>query len=427
MFLFFVLLIGPGTSFGQLQAYDTLRVMTYNTLNYGFPATGSCPALLTESKHTWLRTVLEYSNPDILGLEKMDASPATFTSDTVIQRVLDSVCNGCYGHTPFTNNSGYEKENMLYYKSAKIGWSGTTTIYSGDPNISDINLHHLYYKSPTLALTHDTIFLNIILVHLESGPGSAAERATEMTGAMSWLNSHVTLPGNYIFMGDLNTQSSGESCFLQLVASPDSNTLFFDPVSQSGNWSTDPTAFAHYLTQSTRTTDPGDCGSTDGMTNRFDHILCTKQLMDGTDSLQYIPGTFDIVGQDGLHVNSSLTASPPDISVPANVLNALYYMSEHLPVMLQLAVGGQPSTGINTLSDNNTFSIYPNPANSMVHVQGLNHQTELTIYSVTGAKLLTVPASDHHDIDIDISSLSPGLYFIAASDGGAQRKLVIAR
>ena len=337
LFCLAALLTLTEATFGQ--AYDTLRVMTYNVLNYGFPATGSCPALLTESKHIWLRTVLQYTNPDILGLEKMSASPASFTTDTVTQKVLDVICPGCYDHTPFTNVSGYTKENLLYFKTQKLGWVSTTTIYSGDSNISDINMHTLFYKSPGIAATHDTIFLHVILVHLASGSGSASERANEITGAMTWLNSHVTTQGNYIFMGDFNTQSSSESCFQQITNSSDSNTLFFDPVGQEGSWDANPSAFARYLTQSTRTSDPGDCSALGGLDDRFDHILITKHLIDGTDSLRYIDSTFNVIGQDGLHVNKSLIAQPANTSVPDSVLNALYYMSEHLPVMLHLAVG----------------------------------------------------------------------------------------
>ena len=317
---------------------DTVKVMSYNVLNYGFPSTGDCPALITADKHAWLRTVLEYAEPDILGLEKMAALPASFTGDTIVAQVLDSVCAGCYGHTPYTNNSGYDKENMLYFKTNKFGWLSTTTIYSGDVNISDINLHTLFYKSPLLSITHDTVFLHIILVHLESGSGSAVERAIEMTGAMSWLNAHIAGAGNYIFMGDFNTQSSSESCFQQMINSSNPNTLFFDVANQLGNWDQDPSGFAGYLTQSTRTTDPGDCGATGGLDDWFDHLLATGPIMQGTKAVTYVPNSFKVIGQDGQHVNKALIASPAITTVPANVLNALYYMSEHLPVIMNLAI-----------------------------------------------------------------------------------------
>ena len=336
-------LTGPfATVHAQRPAYDTLTVMTYNIGNYGLTQNG-CPTLLNSVKNPLLRTIIAYADPDIIGFEKMSISPSTLATDSIVRFVLDSACAGCYGYGDFTGFFGYSKENMLYYKTNKLGFISTTTIYSGDNNISDINLHRLYYKSPTLSITRDTVFLNIIIVHLRSGSGNDAIRASEISGVMNWLNSHIVSAGNYMAMGDFNTQSSNESCFQQLINSANSDTKFFDPVNQSGNWSNNTSSFAQYLTQSTRRIDPGDCLATGGMVNRFDHILCTQVLMEGTDSLQYVTDSYKVLGQDGQHAGLAITDAPLNTSVPVNVLNALYNMSEHLPVLVKLAVGGNTS------------------------------------------------------------------------------------
>ena len=398
-------------------SYDTVKIMTYNTGNYGFPATVDCPALISANKHIWLRTIVQYAEPDILGMEKMDATPASFTADTVIARVLDSVCAGCYGHTPFTNNSGYGKEDMLYFKTAKFGWLSTTTIFSADNNISDINLHTLFYKSRQLAVNHDTVFLHIILVHLLSGSGNASDRSSEVAGAMSWLNGHVTGPGNYIFMGDMNTQSSNESCFQQLINSGNQNIKFFDPPNQLGNWDTEPDSFAHYLTQSTRTTDPGDCSAVSGMDDRFDHLLCSAPIMQGTQAITYVPASYHVIGQDGLHVNKALTDNPVNTSVPSNVLNALYYMSEHLPVIMQLAIDTTDSisTGIT--------SQYIQPEVRWSYNTLVNHQLEIKtaieaqnceirVYDLTGRLLSYSLLNNFGATSISVSHLANGVYLL---------------
>ena len=67
--------------------------------------------------------------------------------------------------------------------------------------------------------------------------------------------------------------------------------------------------------------------------------------------------------------------------------------------------------------------VFPNPASDKIYIEGLKEQTELAIYSVTGAKILAVPASN--DKDIDVSNLPTGLYFVIADN--SQRKLVIER
>ena len=393
--------------------------MSYNVLNYGFPASGNCPALITANKHAWLRTVIEYTMPDILGLEKMDATPATFTSDTIVARVLDSVCPGCYGHTPYTNNSGYEKENMLYFNNAKFGWLSTKTIYSADSTISDINLHTLFYKNAALLASHDTIFLHIILVHLASGSGSAAERGAEMAGAMAWLNAHITAPGNYIFMGDFNTQSSSESCFQDMNHSTDSNTLFFDVANQPGNWDSDPDNFARYLTQSTRTSDPGDCGATGGMDDWFDHLLCTNPIMQGTGKVNYLSGSFSVIGQDGQHVNKSLIANPANTSVPGNVLSALYYMSEHLPVIMQLAIDtASATTGITGPGNGPLVQWHYNSpvANQLCLIAaGATEVYEAAVYDITGRMLSKQPLNNTGENILPVSNLADGVYILVVT------------
>jgi hypothetical protein len=206
-----------------------------------------------------------------------------------------------------------------------------------------------------LATTNDTIFLNVIVIHDASGSSSADQRATELSGAMSWLSSNVKTPGNYLFMGDFNTQSASEACFQSVINPTDTIVKFFDPPNQLGNWAGSPTSFAKYLTQSTRSTDIGDCGSSNTMLTRFDHILCTNPIMRGTSNIKYLQGTFNVVGQDGLHTGKSLIDPPTNVSVPADVLNALYNMSEHLPVQLKLVISKQNPLPIGLVITNASF------------------------------------------------------------------------
>lgn len=83
------------------------------------------------------------------------------------------------------------------------------------------------------------------------------------------------------------------------------------------------------------------------------------------------------------------------------------------------------NTGINSSGLNTNFSIYPNPADDMIHISGLTAPSELVIYSLTGAQLRTLWASGDSNIDLSDLDLAAGLYFVAA--GGEQRKLVIEK
>ncbi len=407
----------------QSSQTDTLKIMTYNTLNYGFSSSSSCPALITANKHGYLRTILRYENPDILGLLKMDASPSSFSKTKVIQHVLDSVCLGCYGHSDFTNLSGYSKENMLYFKTSKLGYLGTITIYSADPNISDINLHRLYYKDSNLSINHDTIFINIVLVHDKSGINNASVRETEIGGAMNWLNANVTSPGNYIFMGDFNTQSSTEACFQAMINSSNVNARFYDPPNQLGDWALNPIAFSNYLTENTRITDPGDCGATGGMDLRFDHILCTQPIMQGTKAVEYISGSFNVIGNDGNHTTLALTDLPTNTSVPPSVLNALYYMSNHLPVSIMVSVTPPPTistAAINFAFSKNGLVVSPNPTTGLFNISTGNtnfNELAISVMDMQGKEVFreidkTLLRGTIYNKQINLEGLARGIYYI---------------
>ena len=50
-----------------------------------------------------------------------------------------------------------------------------------------------------------------------------------------------------------------------------------------------------------------------------------------------LPSTYRVIGNDGQHFDDAINANG-NSSVPANVLNALYNLSDHLPVVVDIAV-----------------------------------------------------------------------------------------
>ena len=342
-----------------------------------------------------------------------------FCTDTLLHNVFDSVCNGCWGYGAYTNVSGYAKKSMLYFKTNRFGYVNSTVIYSADTAISDITMHTLYYLSPYLAITHDTVYLNVVVAHLKSGSSGVAARTAEVAGAMSWLDAHISGPENIIFMGDLNTTKSTENCFKSLVNSTNMDTRFYDPPNQLGNWSSIPYTFALYLTQSTRTTDPGDCSSTGGLGNRYDHMLMTSPILNGTHSIQYLSGSYQVIGQDGNHTGIALIDSPSNTSVPPNVNDALYYMSEHLPVAMHLKISYASPAGV-TAAIQPPFHvhIYPNPAKAACTIEATNKIAAITVYSLPGEKLFTTVASklNEHQSTLNLTQFPKGIYFIQITD-----------
>jgi hypothetical protein len=413
-----IMLNAIGTKSQTLQS-DVIKVMTYNAGSYGKTATGQCPLLNLTYKNAYLKTILEYEQPDILGLEKMQAVPYNDTIG-IISNVLDSVCNGCWGHSTYSDAGGDSKASMLYFNTNRFGFVSTTPVVNNDGNMDDVMLTRLYYKSDNLYSTHDTIFLNILLVHFYAGSSNATVRDSEAVHVMNWLNAHFTSPENIMVMGDFNTQASSEGCFNTFINSSNNNTLFFDPPNQLGAWSSFSTQFANYLTQSTRTVDPGDCNSTGPMANRFDHILVTGTIMNGTDSVKYIPGSFTVIGQDGQHTGTDLLAPPVNNSVPGNVDSALYYMSEHLPVYVKLGFTYTVFAGIENISNPQIKIDYTTMVTDKISIQSAANTAlsskyndcRAEIYDMQG-RIVSVNSINLNQANtIDVTEVSAGMYFI---------------
>jgi len=72
------------------------------------------------------------------------------------------------------------------------------------------------------------------------------------------------------------------------------------------------------------------------------------------------------------------------------------------------------SLGIESYSNKNNLAIYPNPANTTIHIDGSILNTEVFIYDVLGNEVFR---SKVETINIDVSGLKPGVYFIKTTQG----------
>ncbi len=385
-------------SYAQKYSTDTIIVMHYNTLNYGMPANINCPGLVTDYKHGYMRKIFKYADPDILGLVKMKRDD-NFVIDSIRQNVFDSVCLGCYGHANYYNKTGFYKENLVYYKKSKFGFSGTQVLNSRDTGISDINIHKLYYKDAVANIMGDTVFLSIIQCHLLSGDSVAVQRGDEIQHTLDSLHAMGDKKNNYIFMGDFNSRTSKEPCIDSLINPYDTSWAFYDPSNQLGDWTNNPKNYAQWLTISTRAIQLDDCGSKGGMDGIYDHIFANYPLMNNKNGAFYIANSYKILGQDGLHVNAGLLDKPTNISAPKKVINSLYYMSNHLPVMMQigfrnegLLVGSISSSNTNICkSDSATITITGN--RGRIDWQQYKNNTWQSIGSAANSVIVT-PATN---------------------------------
>jgi hypothetical protein len=395
---------------GIVYSQDTIRMMHYNLMYYG-QTTSYCTDLNNNlaAKDGYLKTIIQYVKPDIFTANEIGPN-------TSPQHLLDNCLNvdgvTYYSKTNYTNFSNTDLCNMLYYNSNKLGLISQNTIPT---SVRDINIYKLYYKAPDLSTTHDTAYINCVVVHLKAGTGYESERAVQTNTLMGYLSS-INAKANYTLTGDFNVYTSSESCFQNLVSYSNTNVRFYDPINELGDWNSN-SSYKNYHTQSTHTESTG-CFATGGMDDRFDFILVSDDLKTGAKKAKCLPATYRAVGQDGQHMNGEINTGTNN-SAPQAIIDALYGMSDHLPVTMDILIGG--TVGINDYSNPVEATLKNNITdNELVLMVSPQSQSELqiSITSITGQQ---VAVQKYHvdagfsSINIPAGFLNNGTYYLTVS------------
>ncbi len=87
-----------------------------------------------------------------------------------------------------------------------------------------------------------------------------------------------------------------------------------------------------------------------------------------------------------------------------------------------------PNSSVANLENTSGLNIYPNPAGDILHVQingGAEIINSVMLFSITGEMLVEKTNSTNNMLDLDVSDLPTGLYFIAVNGNRYFRKLEI--
>ena len=325
--------------------YDTLNVMAYNVLYYGDGCQGSTTAL-----DTYFKTIIQYTQPDLVSCEKINAFPITpgatgNLADELLNNGLNAAFAGQYAYATPSNSSNGKNISVLFYNKQKLTYVKTQTLVV---NITDFDFYKLYYNDVNLSITHDTTFLYVVVNHTQSGSSSTI-RDQQVTQEMTMLRNKFLFFPNLINMGDFNTANSFEAGYQSIVSGADSTVILGDPpyypdniLQYPGNWDITPYTVLPYLTTSTRfsASIPNTCGTSGGAKSWFDHIFISPWLAKGTNYVSYVPHSFQTIGNDGNRLGVDINSSSPIVntSAPGSVINALFQFSNKYPVMLKLAV-----------------------------------------------------------------------------------------
>lgn len=306
-------------------AQTSIKVLSYNILNY---PQGDIP-----NREDTLALILDYVQPDLFLIQELKSEAGYNTIyNSCFSDLQDPFAQVTYVPQNSNPGSSWPLQQSLIYNERLFGLAEEGIRTSP---IRDMNRYKLYLKDEA-HLLGDTTFLYVFVAHLKSSQGSENEqlRLEMMEAFTAYFN---TLPADAlaIFGGDFNLYSSDEPAY-QLLLSPNNLLQWQDPINAPGVWSNGNYPFKQILTQSTRSSSIFGDGAGGGMDDRFDFIMATDALMNSISPIHYTPNSYFALGNNGTCYNQNITDCNEDNDVPMYILNALYHMSDHLPVVMEL-------------------------------------------------------------------------------------------
>lgn len=384
---------------------DVIKIMTYNLTQFG-EGYGGCDQTNNSyiNKASYLKTIVENQKPDILAA--CEIADNSLYPIYILTNSLNEVGKNNWKKAPYTNH-GSSIINVLFYDSDKFDCDSIISL-SPFSNAShrDINIHRLKHKI-------SNTYFYIILIHLSSS-GNDYDRSIETAAIMTWLSNFKDKYNNFLIMGDFNIPSAYNSAFQNLINNTNNNIVFNDPLNVNDNWQKSEYSYLH--TQSTRT-DNNACLASGGMDDRFDLILVSNSVLSGNKNMKLVDNSYKAVGQDGNRWNSNLT-NPINNSLSTNIINALYNLSDHLPVVADFEF---PTNNIySNIIEPQFYAIIENPISDFLNFSLKTNSTQtlnIHITSIDGQIIYTkkIIAENNLNYNLNVNNLKSGCYFISFS------------
>lgn len=393
LLIFLVICVGA-------SAQTVVKVMSYNTLNFPF---GSMP-----NRQDTLKKVLNYTQPDLLLLQEVRTAQG-------LNLLLNQSCNelpGSYLAAPFfPNQSGFGGNNdlqqCLIYNTEVFGLEAAYTVQT---NLRDLNVYKLFFAEDALATGGDTTFVYVFNTHFKAGnEDSDEDDRTDM--AEIAVEELAQLPENsyILFGGDFNLQNSSEPAYQLLLGGGGGNGLS-DPIDAPGNWGASSYPFKEHHTQATRTDQIFNDGVGGGLDDRFDFILVSNNLKTAGSPVRYRFGSYKALGNSGTCYNQNITDCAGFNDVPLDILRAMYYFSDHLPVVMELELDFALTAEASTLSPHRA-SVIAHGMNLRVNTPG---SSELHLIDLNSRTILIERVQEA--ATINCAHLAPGYYLTRLID-----------
>lgn len=320
-FLFVLMSLG-------LFAQEQATIMSYNVLNF--------PTGNLAGREDTLKQLINLVQPDLFLIQELK-------TDSGLQLILNESFSGLsatYAATTYVPqqsnpSSNWKLQQAMIYNTDMFGLEDESYLMT---STRDINKFQLFYKDPNLATGADTVFVYVFVAHLKSSQGASNEEARlEMVQTLTTHLAYLPINANVIFAGDFNVYSSEEPAYQEILDVSNFIQLR-DPIDTPGNWTSGSFEPKSVLTQSTRSSSIFGDGAGGGVDDRFDFVMLSANMFHNWNTVVYEPGSYYALGNTGSCYNSSITDC--DDGLWSNqTLSSLYFMSDHLPIVLKLNLG----------------------------------------------------------------------------------------
>lgn len=415
------LLVGVLSMILSLPAQvEEIKIMNYNLMFYKASSPPCNHNRSGAQRDADLKLIFQSVLPDVFVVQELGTNAVNPL--VMLAEIMNTDTITRYARAASSNNSSSQIVNMMFYNQNKLVLHEQRNVAFSPNNVPllrIIDFYRLYVKDQALGQAGvDTVFFTIGVAHFKAG-NSASDEAQRLTFAQAVMQYYSDYPeDNYLMAGDFNVYRASEPAFQHLINYPNDPSLSLnDPINALGSWNNNG-SFAAYHTQSTRSFSSG-CFSGGGMDDRFDFILASDAIINGSRGLSY--KRYRTYGQDGSSFNGNL-ATNNNLSVNPSVATALYNFSDHLPVIMELeaSVSGLGSAHEQALAQS-WAPVSPGHGTSLeVFFKALPERSELSLElrSLDGHLIAqwAVPGSGSHREEFQIGELPAGLYLLSLYD-----------
>ncbi|MDY8135682.1 hypothetical protein [Aquimarina sp. 2201CG5-10] len=386
-----------GIGYGQ----STIKTMFYNVLNY--------PTAPPDTREKVLETIIDSYEPDIFMICELETEAG---GEEILNESLNDG-HSDYSSAPFLfnfSNSDIELHQLLYFNNKKFTLIQSQRLINA---IRDINWYTL--ELITDEQNTDPIRIEIFVAHLKASQGADNEQK-RLDMVEVFVDNQINLDQDayVLFAGDFNLYSSNEPAY-QAILNSGNRIVMVDPINTDGDWHTNST-FEGIHTQSTRISSSGfdNFGSGGGLDDRFDFIMMSENMRSDT-KLSYIPNTYASYGNNGNCYNQRIDDSNCTGIYDAALRSALYNMSDHLPVVMEL----QTNQEFLSTPDFNQITklVQLNSGTIVDDILSLTINNSLgsvnfKIYNTLGQEVQSFTSKNQSILNVSVESLSGGVYYI---------------